>query len=131
MLEKYFKDISDCDVLVRSFWLAQLPQKNELGIHVFNQNGQNQNPNPNKSPEMVNIINISNIYLIKLFIIINFFKSRSVKAKIKKYKSQIDRLKEKIRSQNVDIEEALKRLTVPIFLLFFYLIKKKLFFFLK
>ena len=31
---------------------------------------------------------------------------------IKKRKSQIERLKEKIRNQNVDIEEALKRLSV-------------------
>ena len=35
-----------------------------------------------------------------------------LKAKIKKYKAQIEKLKEKIRSQNVDIEEALKRLSV-------------------
>jgi hypothetical protein len=68
MLEKYFKDIADCDVLVRSFWLAQLPQKDELGIHVFN-----QNQNPNKSPDMVK--KFSNIYLTKLFKTINYFKS--------------------------------------------------------
>jgi peptidoglycan hydrolase CwlO-like protein len=37
---------------------------------------------------------------------------RNTKNKIKKYKSQIERLKEKIRNQNVDIEEALKRLSV-------------------
>ena len=34
-MDKYLGEIADCDVLIRSFWLAQLPQKNELGVHVF------------------------------------------------------------------------------------------------
>jgi hypothetical protein len=87
MLDKYSNEISDCDILIRSFWLAQLPQKNELGVHVFNNNASSGAGGGSND-------------------------DRNTKNKIKKYKSQIERLKEKIRNQNVDIEEALKRLSV-------------------
>jgi hypothetical protein len=87
MLDKYSNEISDCDILIRSFWLAQLPQKNELGVHVFNNNSSSGVGGGSND-------------------------DRNTKNKIKKYKSQIERLKEKIRNQNVDIEEALKRLSV-------------------
>jgi hypothetical protein len=89
MLDKYSNEISDCDILIRSFWLAQLPQKNELGVHVFNNNASSGAGGGGGSND-----------------------DRNTKNKIKKYKSQIERLKEKIRNQNVDIEEALKRLSV-------------------
>lgn len=37
---------------------------------------------------------------------------RSMRNKIKKYRNQIQKLKEKIKAQNIDIEEALNRLSV-------------------
>ncbi len=38
--------------------------------------------------------------------------NNEIKAKLKKYKDEIYRLKEKIKTQNKDIEEALKLLSV-------------------
>ena len=39
-------------------------------------------------------------------------KNNEIKTKLKKYKDEIHRLKEKIKTQNKDIEEALKLLSV-------------------
>ena len=64
MLDKYSNEISDCDILVRSFWLAQLPQKNELGVHVFNNNGTGGGGGSNDETVIIIIIIVRTIFLL-------------------------------------------------------------------
>lgn len=97
--------IDDCDALLKSFWLAKLPVKNESGNHVFCSSNENV------------CFHMHDFN----FILKNYFKlkNRQLKAKIKKYKTEIQNLKEKIKSQNQDIKEALFRLSVLIIHMFY------------